>query len=515
MKIFLDTTSDEASDEAFAKELEAASRGDEQAVTRLVGEFQPSLLEFAKHRGLSDPEGIVNLTLSAGIGGLGSFRGRDRRAFRAYLYRILRRRIVDDYRRASARPALTSGNDGDQLLEVVDEEASSFDDRVADRQLVEEILDKLTTEQREILEMRVLTGMSIKETAVMTGRSEMAVKSMQRRALLSLRSLVIAAAVVVFGLLGLRLLTMGGEVVVVENGPASGSEEDGSGLPVGVDDGGSDEESVGVLEAEVPEDSSIDTVEIETDEDAADEDTESDDDEGSAVATDDGDTEDEDEAQAAAQVGPSATSEDSSSNRSATLGFAAPCSVITDGTPAVGEVALVTYDFTGPYSLFDGTSADIVGLGDKSALLPGRPDPANVIDGNTLPFVITGNMLPRSGGFQVQTLLAGGEVTTTCDITDASIAGPCVVTTDGTPEVGETASVVYQPRNEYTSLIGQETYIVGADDAIAFRTPTPSQFRNAVKRNFTIDESMVVDDGFEFRTAFADATASVGCRVAG
>ena len=117
------------------------------------------------------------------------------------------------------------------------------------------------------------------------------------------------------------------------------------------------------------------------------------------------------------------------------------CSVLTDGSPAVGEVAFVTYNFTGPYELFRGTSVDIVGPSSGSALLPGVGDPSKVGNGQRFPFVIGGNMMWRDG-FAVQTTLADGEIKTRCDVSSRRIAAPCRVVADDVRVAGQDVVVV-------------------------------------------------------------------------
>ncbi|MEM7322317.1 MAG: RNA polymerase sigma factor [Actinomycetota bacterium] len=530
-------------DVEFGAVLDRAAGDDRAAIDELVSEFEPGMLHFARSRGATDPEGMVNGALSDALTNLPTFRGRDRRAFRAYLYQILRRRVADQYRKAYNQPKTVSGLDDDLVSGLVDHDASAFDERLADRELVEEILEQLTDEQREVLEMRVLTGLSIRETATRTGRTEGAVKSMQRRALVSLRSLAIAIAVIALGYFGIRaLISAGGDVVLVDNTPAGtgAAEEEQSSRPV--------------LEAEVPEPTStLDGPSTDDADSGADTDSRAE----TETSTEDRASVDSDGAPAggdgaggdgAVPGGPpeSGGSEQSGQNGgtapdptdsgpaegSAANGTAeqidpafpvaqfqpvpaAPCSIVTDGTPEPGEVAFVTYHFNGPYDIFKGTSIDIIGPSSESALLPGKASPDRVWDGRRFPFVIGGNMFP-DGAFTVRSFLADRGLKVTCPLDDSEVTtAPCTVTTDGPPERGDTATVLYRTPGQFWTLDGQATYIIGSGDESAMKSGGDATFRAKVERNFVIDGSMFRDGEFEVRTAFgAGAGAGAGAGYA-
>ncbi len=172
-------------DRLFSARLDAAQRDEPEALRELVEEFTPDLVSYARRRGLKDPEGIAFGALFAAVENLEGFRGRDRPTFRAYLFTIVRRRSVDEIRTAIRRPRIADDVTPDMMIGLVDERASSFDERVADEAYVDDLLAELTAEQRQVLEMRLFSDLSIQETADRTGRSVTAVKAMQRRALVS------------------------------------------------------------------------------------------------------------------------------------------------------------------------------------------------------------------------------------------------------------------------------------------------------------------------------------------
>ena len=101
-----------------------------------------------------------------------------RTAFTAWLYQIARNLAIDAYRRRCITQV--------PLAETIPSREAPLDEYVIggeDQQDLCAALAKLTPEQREVLFLRFMERRSTAEVAVMTGRSEGAVKVMQHRAL--------------------------------------------------------------------------------------------------------------------------------------------------------------------------------------------------------------------------------------------------------------------------------------------------------------------------------------------
>lgn len=183
-----------ASQQSFAGVIEAATAGEGWAVDALAAQCLPRLTSFAEARGAIDPGGVADLVLIELLHRLGTLRFDTPAQLWSYIYRIARSRIADE--RRSVKPL--------ELVEQVAIEqlaapAPGFDQQVADRQWVHGLLSELTSDQREVLEMRFLDDLSIEETASRTGRTLTAVKGLQRRAI---RALSAAAVLVLVALVG-------------------------------------------------------------------------------------------------------------------------------------------------------------------------------------------------------------------------------------------------------------------------------------------------------------------------
>ena len=162
----------------------AAKGGDSWAFERLFTEIQAPLRAFAVARGADDPDGLVNEVLAQVFAAIPTFTG-DETGFRGLVFHVARRRLIDGYRRTKRRPAL-------DLRPTVDERprGSAGDDTSPVSSSLEHtlrVLDTLTTDQRDVLILRVVCDLSIAETAEALDKPITAIKALQRRGLAALK----------------------------------------------------------------------------------------------------------------------------------------------------------------------------------------------------------------------------------------------------------------------------------------------------------------------------------------
>jgi RNA polymerase sigma-70 factor (ECF subfamily) len=173
--------------ELSAADLVAARRRDPAAVARIYRAYAPALLRFftaavGDRRAAEDLTGTV---LAAAIEDLPGFRGEVTK-LGGWLFRIARHDLYD-YRRRAARART------ERLDQVLDEAALAED--VPDPQDLAEglegdrvvaALNLLSTDQREVLLLRLAAGLTVGEVAATLGKTTGAVKALQRRGLASL-----------------------------------------------------------------------------------------------------------------------------------------------------------------------------------------------------------------------------------------------------------------------------------------------------------------------------------------
>jgi RNA polymerase sigma factor (sigma-70 family) len=169
----------------FDSVLSAAHEGSEWAWEILVRRLAPSLLRFFRVRGVPDPEALVGEVLVDMARNLGTFQG-GYTAFRSWVFVIAYRRMADEWRRLRRRPDETPQGmppESDRLAPSAEDEAM---EHLGDVEAAE-MLSCLTEEQRDVIALRVVAGLTLAETARATGKRIGAVKALQRRAIATLR----------------------------------------------------------------------------------------------------------------------------------------------------------------------------------------------------------------------------------------------------------------------------------------------------------------------------------------
>jgi len=168
--------------EGFDSVLTAARAGAEWAWDRLYRELAPPVRGYLRGHGASEPDDLTGEVFLGLVRDLPRFAG-DERDFRAFVFTIAHRRLVDDLRRRSRRPvspaepgviaetAGAGGDVGDEALAALDEER------------VRAAIEQLPPDQRSVLLMRILGDLTIEEIARAVGKRPGAVKALQRRAL--------------------------------------------------------------------------------------------------------------------------------------------------------------------------------------------------------------------------------------------------------------------------------------------------------------------------------------------
>lgn len=170
----------------------AARGGDASAWEALYRRAHPRLLAYARRRLPSEEAArdAVAETMARAVRGLSSFRG-EGAGFDAWLSGIVRHVVLDARRSAGRRPVSSmvgvaepaSGADGPEELLLGAYEASA----------VRSAFSSLSEEDRELLELRVVLGLSAEEVAGALGKRAGAVRMAQSRALGRLRAALAAA----------------------------------------------------------------------------------------------------------------------------------------------------------------------------------------------------------------------------------------------------------------------------------------------------------------------------------
>jgi RNA polymerase sigma-70 factor (ECF subfamily) len=169
---------------SFASVLAAARMGAAWAWTSIYRELAPPVLGYLRGQGSPEAEDLTGEVFLQVVRDLSKFDG-DEAAFRAWVFTIAHHRLLDNRRYSSRRPVDPAP---DEVLEdrapQGDTEDEALEKLAATR--VRELIGRLSPDQRNVLLLRILGGLTVEEVARVTGKRQGAVKALQRRGLAAL-----------------------------------------------------------------------------------------------------------------------------------------------------------------------------------------------------------------------------------------------------------------------------------------------------------------------------------------
>jgi RNA polymerase sigma-70 factor (ECF subfamily) len=132
---------------------------------------------------VSDPDGVANDVFLRAFRTIHTFRG-DACRFRSWLFTIAHNAAVDDARRRGRRVLEASLDD---VAEPVGGDVETDVSAALGVERVRGFLDRLSPDQRDVIALRVIGGLSVEQTAAALDKSYEAVKALQHRGLARLR----------------------------------------------------------------------------------------------------------------------------------------------------------------------------------------------------------------------------------------------------------------------------------------------------------------------------------------
>ncbi|MGJ3191875.1 RNA polymerase sigma factor [Paenarthrobacter sp. FR1] len=152
--------------------------------TAAYNSYAGPVFGYLRARGVDDPEAVTQDVFLALYPKLESLSGGLRGA-KTLLFTIAHARMVDFYRKRERTPVAAAFEP-----ELDPRRAPSAEDQAFGRASglgVTGLLEDLALEYREVLALRVVADLSVEETAAIMGKSQGAVKQLQRRALGALK----------------------------------------------------------------------------------------------------------------------------------------------------------------------------------------------------------------------------------------------------------------------------------------------------------------------------------------
>lgn len=170
---------------SFEEVLAAAQADAPWACTEIWVKWSPRVAGYLRSRGSSDPEDLTSEVFLTVFSKLPSFVG-DEKAFKAFVFTVAHRRLVDELRARSRRGTHTEWTSEDDPRQA----SSAEDDALRDLGDTDArtLLDGLSGNQREVLLLRIFADLTIEQIADMLGKRPGAVKALQRRGLQAMRN---------------------------------------------------------------------------------------------------------------------------------------------------------------------------------------------------------------------------------------------------------------------------------------------------------------------------------------
>lgn len=172
----------------FDSVLPAAQAGADWAWERIYADLAGQVRGYVRRNGASDPDDLVGETFLHLARGIGTFEG-TLANFRSWVFTVAHHRVLDDRRRRSRKPADPFAETPEPAPTSPDATSEAALDSVGtDR--VQELIGRLVPDQRDVLLLRIVGGLTIPEIAEAVGKSVGATKALQRRGIAALERIL-------------------------------------------------------------------------------------------------------------------------------------------------------------------------------------------------------------------------------------------------------------------------------------------------------------------------------------
>ena len=164
--------------------LERAQQYDPEALAEIYDQYAPKIYNYIYYR-IGDARLAEDLTASVFLSVLEAIQSNRswRTSFSGWLYRIAHNIVVDQFRRRGKLRELPL----DERLVSTEADPAKSAELSLEVEWLKRAIRSLTTDQTEVIVLKFIEGLTNAEVAQIMGKTEGAVKSLQYRALASLR----------------------------------------------------------------------------------------------------------------------------------------------------------------------------------------------------------------------------------------------------------------------------------------------------------------------------------------
>ena len=170
--------------EDFDDVITRARGGSAAAFTALYEDLARPVAAYLRGRGVAEVEDMTSEVFLAVFTGVRAFTG-DQAHFRSWVFTIAHRRVVDGWRRGGRTPFHVPYEADDDDRTASSAESDALDSLGTER--VHELLAGLSSDQRDVLVLRIVADLTVDQVSEVVGKQPGAVKALQRRGLATLR----------------------------------------------------------------------------------------------------------------------------------------------------------------------------------------------------------------------------------------------------------------------------------------------------------------------------------------
>ena len=171
--------------EQFDGVLAAVRCGAGWAAERLWRSLAPAVAGYLRAQGAAEPDDLTSEVFIGVFRSLATFSGGEEQ-FRSWVFTIAHRRLLDERRRAVRRPAPAPIADDDHAASPSDSAEHDALRRLSVER-VRRVCGRLAPDQRDVLLLRLVGGLTAEEVAAALGKSPGAVRALQHRGVAALR----------------------------------------------------------------------------------------------------------------------------------------------------------------------------------------------------------------------------------------------------------------------------------------------------------------------------------------
>lgn len=169
-------------DETFESVLNAARHGADWAWSAIYRDTAPMVLGYLRAQSAPDAENLCGEVFVQAVRDLSRFSGAQS-TFRSWLLAIAHHRLLDERRHIARRPLELVSDERleRQRVQGGDVEQEALSNLGGER--AKQLIDGLSPDQKHVLLLRILAGLTIEEVSKVVGKRPGAVKALQRRGL--------------------------------------------------------------------------------------------------------------------------------------------------------------------------------------------------------------------------------------------------------------------------------------------------------------------------------------------